>query len=96
MKIGLSGREFARWPIPESISEATPFSASFDGGETWQPMTRLAPDTIAVLVAGPDATDNPMGTVVLARGPNEVLVMMQGQPEVVVRDAGRINVVRKP
>ena len=58
---------------------------------TWYPTVRTG-DTVRFLAAGPDATGNPAGTVVLAAGRNRVRARATDTPEVIIRDAGVIDV----
>jgi len=55
-------------------------------------MTAVDTTTFRVLIAGPDAADNPVGTVVLALGRHFALIRAVDSPEVIVRDAGTIDV----
>ncbi|WNO26020.1 hypothetical protein SEA_WILDWEST_1 [Arthrobacter phage Wildwest] len=84
-----SGREYARFPV--NVPASTALEASFDG-VTWAAMERPNDSTARILVAGPAATGNPLGTPVLTLGHNAALVRLTSNPEVVIRSAGSIYV----
>lgn len=90
MKVPSAGREYAHWTVTDLPADVV-IEVSADDGATWHVATRDG-DTTTVLVAGPDATDNPAGTVVLAAGRNHLLHRAADTPEVVIRDAGAIDV----
>lgn len=91
MQLSPAGREYARWTLT-GADGATALEASVDGGTTWHPLT-VDGATVTLLVAGPDATDNPVGTVVLSAGRNHVAVRATDNPEVIIRTGGVIDVV---
>lgn len=92
MQIKSAGREFATWTITAS-EPVTALEVSFDAGATWIAMTTIDATTFQILVAGPDADSNPIGTVVLALGLNFAQIRVIDNPEIIIRDAGTINVV---
>lgn len=89
MDLPREGREYARDTVTGAPVDAA-FEVRFDDG-TWQPMERDG-DTIRVLLAGPDATDNPTGTIVLSLGGHVAYVRCPDNPEIVERFWGRITV----
>jgi len=91
MKIKPEGREYATWTVTTS-DPVTGLEVTFDAGTTWAAMDAVDATTFRVLVAGPDATTNPDGTVVLAAGRHFALIRAVDAPEVIIRDAGTIDV----
>lgn len=94
MKLPLEGREYWK-PGLTSVPEGfTVLAARFAGG-AWHPMVTVGSDK-AVLIAGPNVdtveSANPAGTVVLAAGHPSAEVKCVGGDEVLIRDAGRIDV----
>lgn len=85
------GREYYALTITTSpTTQPTDWSASFDGGTTWSVATAVN-GASAWLVAG--ATADATGAVaVLSRSVNP-LVRLTANPEIVVRDAPRIQYV---
>ncbi len=90
MRLEAAGREYAKWILSGAPTGAV-LEVTFDDGVTWHPTTRTA-DKVSVLVAGPTATANPAGTVVLAVGTHAAMVRLADTPEVVIRDGGRVHV----
>ncbi len=90
MRMDAAGREYAKWVLTGAPAGAA-LEVSFDDGVTWHPTTRTA-DTVSVLVAGPEPTDNPVGTVVLPVGVHTAMVRLADTPEVVIRHGGRVHV----
>ena len=85
------GREYYTWPI---VTDADPIPAielSIDGGTTWHP-TEAVSGGVRALIAGPDAEDNPPGTIVLPRGTTCFIGRAVDNPEVVIRDARSIRI----
>jgi hypothetical protein len=69
----------------------TAWEASFDNGTTWAASTAVGTDGFSRwLVAGPNA--DPTGAKVLPLGRTVPLVRATQNPEVIVRDAPRIDV----
>ena len=91
MQIKPTGREYATWTITTS-DPVTDLEVTFDDGTTWAAMTAVDTTTFRVLVAGPDATTNPAGTVILALGRHFAQIRAVDSPEVIIRDAGTIDV----
>lgn len=89
MKLHISGREYATFTVTAPTDAA--LSVSFDAGVTWHPMERPTATTARILIAGPLASDNPAGTVVVPRGGSAAVVRLTDSPEQVVRDAGTIS-----
>jgi len=90
VKLTPAGREYATWSIA-GLPEPLSVSVSFDGLQ-WHPTTREG-DTVRLLVAGPDATDNPEGTAVLHLGRNAARLRVVDHPEILIRAAGAVHVV---
>lgn len=84
------GREYYTWPVVADVDLVPPIELSIDGGQTWHE-TEAVSGGIRALVAGPDAEDNPAGTIVLSRGVNSILARCIDNPEVVIRGAGAIR-----
>jgi hypothetical protein len=90
MLLPAAGREYATWTLtdpPDGIG----LEVSFDAGATWAGM-EVVGATHRVLLAGPSATSNPVGTVVLALGRHFARIRAVDNPEVIIRDAGTIDV----
>lgn len=92
MKLDPAGREYATWSV--NAPAGTALEASFDNGTTWHAMERPTEGTARILVAGPQASDNPAGTAVLTRSGHTVIIRLTDTPETVIRDAGTIYVTR--
>lgn len=90
MRINSDGREYATWTVSGADADTT-LSVSFDGGTVWNDLP-LTGSTAKILVAGPDATANPAGTVVLTTGRNVATIRATDNPEVVIRGGGVIDV----
>lgn len=93
MRIDPAGREYATWTITATTSP-TSVDLSVDAGTTWTPLAQVG--TTAqwhTLVAGPSATSNPAGTVVLPTGRTQTKVRVNGAPELVIRDTDPIDVL---
>ena len=91
MKIKPEGREYATWTVTAS-GTVTGLEVTFDDGATWTALAAVDATTFRVLVAGPDATTNPDGTVVLAAGRHFAMTRLTDNPEVIIRDGGTIDV----
>lgn len=89
MELDRRGREYATWPTDAPTD--LPLEVTFDG-VAWFATERPEDTELRVLVAGPDATSNPDGTVVLSLGENRATFRGVDSPEVVVRRAGSIFV----
>lgn len=87
-----AGREYVTATV-DGAPDGSALEVSVDGGATWHPTTRDG-DTIRFLAAGPDATDNPPGTIALPAGRSLVRVRLVDNPEVVIRGAGALDVSR--
>lgn len=93
MKLPASGREYAVFPLPEGVQMDADLTVSFDGGATWHKLSRPDAHTARILVAGPQATENPADTVILPKGTSRALVRLTENHESVIRAAGTIFVV---
>lgn len=102
MLIAAAARVFAKWDYTADFDPTGAlWQIRIDGA--WYPpesFTVVAPTltqplwtgTLRLLVAGPDATGNPIGTVVLGLGGNPTTVMVPDSPETLVEDGGTITV----
>jgi hypothetical protein len=88
MHMDRRGREWVSWDIDGPAGDV---EVTFDGA-TWHPLERDQ-NTVRILVAGPDATGNPAGTVALPLGRSLAVLRLVDNPEVLVRRAGPIDVV---
>lgn len=86
-----AGREYATWAVA-GADIAVALEVSFDAGVTWTATDRVDAGTARILVAGPTATGNPVGTVVLPVGRHLARIRATDTPEVAIRDAGAIDV----
>lgn len=93
MQIDRAGREYAAWTVAGDLTGITAWDVSPDG-ITWMPLTQVGTTSAwRVLVAGPDATSNPVGTLALPLGRTVLRVRATGTPEVIIRDnVGPIDV----
>lgn len=89
MQIDREGRETVYWDLTEAPATGG-LEVTFDR-DTWHTLTREG-DTVSLLIAGPDATANPVGTIVLGLGRHFALIRSTVNPEVLVRQAGPIDV----
>ena len=92
MRLHRAGREYVKIPL-EGLPDPAPAAVQvqFDDGGTWYNATIDGTDAV-LLIAGPDATDNPAGTVVLSSGRHLPLMRTVDNPEVVIRVTGPIDV----
>lgn len=91
MELDRRSREYVYWPVTETPTGGT-LDVSFDAGVSWHPLA-VADGAAAALLAGPDATTNPVGTVVLPLGRSVVLVRAVADPERIHRYAGVVDVI---
>ena len=96
-------REYRALTLDPTPGDDDALEVSFDRGTTW---TEMLPGTLdvddiftpgpgparAVLVAGPDPTANPAGTVVLPVGFYTYKVRLAANPEILVRPGGALRV----
>lgn len=94
MRLRPTSRVYATWtftgtPPPMDVAlEVSP------GGDVWHLVERNSPTTMRLLLAGPDAPgDYPAGTVVLPLGRTHLTGRANDNPELVVFDAGTIDVL---
>ncbi len=91
MNLDAAGREFVRWPyVADSI--ITSADVMFDDSDVWYPMAITSTTILGALVAGPEATSNPGGTIVLGLGTHSAQIRFNDTPEIVIRPAGAISV----
>lgn len=88
MDLDRRGREWVSWDIDGPAGE---MDVMFDGAD-WHPLERVG-DTVRVLVAGPDATANPDGVVVLGMGRHTAIIRSTAGSEVLIRKAGPVDVL---
>lgn len=93
MEIDALGREPATWHEITGVPIDADLSVTFDGGATWHPLNRVDLTTAWLWVAGPLATSNPVGTVVLALGDNHAKMMAVDGSAAPVEPAGCIRVI---
>lgn len=92
MKIDPAGREYATWTITGDLSGITGWDVSTDG-TTWTPLSQVGTTSSwRALVAGPSATSNPAGTLVLPPGRSLTRLRATGTPEMIYRNTGPIDV----
>lgn len=91
MRLPSAGREYATWTVT-GVPDGTDLEVSFDTLEDWYPLEVVTATTFRALVAGPDATSNPVGTVALPTGRSRCTIRATESPEVVIRHAGEIHV----
>jgi hypothetical protein len=91
MRLPSAGREYATWTVTSS-EEGIALEATFDDGTTWHPLETIDATTFRALIAGPDATTNPPGTIVLTLGRHFGQIRATDTPEIIIRDAGTIDV----
>jgi hypothetical protein len=84
MRLSYSGREHL--DVTTTDSTGGTLDVTFDNGTTWHPMEAVDPTHARVLVAGPGATDNPAGTVVLQPGRYPISVRLTRGVESIIRD----------
>lgn len=88
-----AGREYYNLEI-STVPAVASWEASFDGGTTWAAGTPATVDGVSViqwLVAGPDAA---LGSAVKQISASvSPIIRATSTPEIVVRDAPRIDVV---
>ena len=89
MKIKPDAREYVTWPTTGAPTGAT-LEARFTGDTAWHTAERIGDDA-RLLVAGPQAVDNPPGTIVVTASRTFVEFRLADNPEVVIRDAGVID-----
>jgi hypothetical protein len=98
-----AGREYVFHADPSGTGFADltdPLEVSFDGGLTWRQTEWDGIGTsrrVRYLIAGPEATNNPPGTIVLPGGVSAPRLRALANPEVVIRvPAGSISVPMLP
>jgi len=87
-----AGREWIEWGVDEA--PAGDLEVSLDRGVTWRPLVRDG-ETVKLLVQGPDAADDPAPTaapVTLPLGRTWVTIRAVANPQILVRDAGAIDI----
>lgn len=90
MRLPNTGREYVTWTATGAPDGIT-LDVTFDRGTTWHTLERTG-NTVKALVAGPAATANPAGTIVLTLGRNTATIRATDNPEVVVRGGGVVDV----
>lgn len=90
MRLAYTGREYIRFEIEDAPSEV--ISVSFDSGANWYTTGRVSETEVRIMVAGPGATGNPGGTVVLPVGFYGIFLRVVAGDEMVYRPAGSLIV----
>ncbi|GMA26221.1 hypothetical protein GCM10025864_39800 [Luteimicrobium album] len=88
MRLSPDAREYAHWTITADVTGLA-YEVDFDKTDDWHPLEE-ADGTYRILVAGPDAEGE--GTIPLAIGRHLARIRVVDTPEIVVRDAGPIDV----
>lgn len=86
MRLPVDGREYAHFTFDGLPDDVTP-AAEIEG--TWHDLTLIG-DVWSLLVYGPDA---PAGDGVEVTADTSVRVRVTDNPEIIIRGAGRINLV---
>lgn len=87
-----NGREYYRLAIAtDPPITATDWEASFDAGATWHAAEADGATGARWLLAGPNATGNPVGTVVISAPRTKPLIRAIDNPEILVRAAPAIH-----
>lgn len=91
MNLDRRERKYVEWTVSADVPiTAINFEVTFDD-VTWHPLTKLG-NVLSILVAGPEVTGNPGGTVVLALGTHRPHIRATDTPEILVDPAGSITV----
>lgn len=86
MNMSPEGREWVYWVLGDAPDGG--LEVSFDRGVVWHPLERdTEAGTARILLAGPEAEDNPPETVVLPLGRTVPLIRSTHDPEVLVRES---------
>ncbi len=90
MRLNPAGREYAHFTVTGLPDAPANLEVSFNNSVNWYQCTWTGgfgtERTALLLVAGPDAVDNPDTTVILPLGRNTVRTRLADTPEVVIRD----------
>jgi len=93
MQIDIAGREYGTWTVADPTGSITGVDLSIDGGVTWTALAQVGVTTSwRGLIAGPSATSNPGGTVVVPSGRTKTKIRATGLPEIIIRPTGPIDV----
>lgn len=90
LTINRHGREFIYIPVVTAPAGVLGYQVSVRSGE-WVD-AQIDQGDIRILVAGPEAQDNPDGTLVLSHGVNHVAIRAENNTEILIRQAARIVV----
>lgn len=90
MNLPFTGREYINFEISEA--DTGTITVSFDAGLNWNDVERISATELRVLVAGPGATGNPVGTVVLPVGFYGMFLKLVDGSQDVYRTAGSLTV----
>jgi hypothetical protein len=91
MNLDRRAREYVTFALTDTPGSGT-LEITFNNGTTWTAVT-AAGGQVQVLLAGPDATSNPVETIVLAAGRNIAKFRATASPQVLIRtSAGAIDV----
>ncbi len=91
MNLPAEGREYVSWPYASTVT-VTSADVRFDNEGSWFPLTITSATVLNALVAGPLATSNPGGTIVLGYGTHSAQIRFNDTPEIVIRSAGIIAI----
>ncbi len=91
MDLDAAGREYVKWPYVADSAIASA-DVMFDDSDVWHALVVTSTTILTALVAGPEATSNPGGTIVLGFGTHSAQIRFNDSPEVVIRPAGVISV----
>lgn len=91
MRLPAAGREYATWTVT-GLPDGVGLEVSFDTVEGWSALELVTSTTFRALIAGPNATSNPVGTIALPAGRSRATIRATETPEVVIRQAGEIHV----
>lgn len=90
MNLDRRGREYMTWRTHNAPAGLS-FEVNFDDSDVWHQATAVD-DEVILLVAGPEAADNPGDTVVLDLGTHPVVIRAADNPEILVRKSGSVTV----
>lgn len=90
MNLSRSGRELLRPGKVEGLPVGAVVELSLDDEGTWHEALDVVDGVPRWLLAGPNAEENPAGTVVVPLGTHDEIIRVRDHPEVVVRRTGGV------
>lgn len=90
MTLDREGREEILFPFTANVADLSGAEVNFTG-TTWHAAT-IEDGNVVVLCAGPDALDNPPGTIVLPVGVHHVRIRFTDDPQALIRGGGHVLV----